>query len=97
VANVEKHPKPAIQEIEQADFSEVPTCGRSPHLIGQYIKNRQSGARIRPAQTDDRAQAITLRFDVPATPGNRERMQERVRALNRLLLESNTPFRLRLV
>jgi len=43
-------------------------------------------------------QAIILRLDkLPATPGNVERIRERVRLLNRRLAASGTPFRLRVI
>ena len=98
MANIEKHLKHPMEQIDQADFSEVPTCRRSSHLIGQYIKNRQDGARNHVFPVEDRPLAIVLRLeDTPATPPNLERIRERVRALNRRLANSGTPFRLRVV
>jgi hypothetical protein len=41
VANIEKHLKPTVEQIDQADSSAVPTCARASHLIGRYIKNHQ--------------------------------------------------------
>lgn len=44
------------------------------------------------------APAVILRLeDLPATPGNVERIRERVRQLNRQLADSGTPFRLRVI
>jgi hypothetical protein len=98
VANIEKHPKPPMEQIDQADFSAVPTCARSSHLIGQYIKNRQDGGHRHIPGVEDRTRAIIMRLeDVPATPHNLERMRERVRLLNRRLADSGAPFRLRVV
>jgi hypothetical protein len=98
VANIEKHLKRPIEQIDEADFSEVPTCGRSSRLIGRYIKNRQDGARNHSVPVEDRPRAILLRLeDTPATPSNLERMREQVRLLNRRLADSDTPFRLRVV
>ncbi|MEO8341690.1 MAG: hypothetical protein ABI604_18635 [Nitrospirota bacterium] len=98
VANIEKHLKHPMEQIDQADFSEVPTCGRSSRLIGHYIKNREDGARNHVLPVEERPQAILFRLDhTPATPPNLERLRERVRALNRRLADSGTPFRLRVV
>jgi hypothetical protein len=98
MANMEKHPQRAVEQIEQADASEVPTCARSPLLIGQYIKDRRRGGRAYPAPAGSRGQPVILRLDdVPATPHNLERMEERIRELNRLLAASGTPVRLRVV
>lgn len=98
MANLEKHPKHAMEQIDLADFSAVPTCGRASHLIGQYIKNRQSDGRSRSPGVDDRMRAVILRLeDTPATPGNLERLRERVRLLNQRLADSGTPIRLRMV
>jgi hypothetical protein len=98
MANIEKHPKHPMEQIDQADFSQVPTCGRSPHLVGQYIKNRQNRGRRHVPQMEERKRAIILRLeDVPATPRNLERIRERIRLLNQRLAESGAQFRLRVV
>jgi hypothetical protein len=41
MANLEKHPKKVIQEWLEAEDSPIPTHSRSPHVIGEYIKNRR--------------------------------------------------------
>lgn len=98
MANIEKHPKHPMEQIDQADFSAVPTCARASHLVGEYIKDRQSDGRSRIHGAEDRARAVIVRLeDLPATPHNVERMRERVRALNRMLADSGTPLRLRVV
>jgi hypothetical protein len=98
VANIEKHPKPAVEQVDQADFSEVPTCARASHLVGQYIKNRHNGDSRHVARLEGRTRAAILRIgDLPATPHNLERMQERIKRLNRQLADSGVPFRLRVV
>jgi hypothetical protein len=45
MANLEKHPKKVIQEWLEAEDSPVPTCTRSVHVIGEYIKNRRRDER----------------------------------------------------
>lgn len=98
VANLEKHPKGLVEQIEQADFSAVPTHARSPHVLGSYIKNRQDNDCGRVSGREHEAQEVILRLeDVPATPGNIERIRERLRLLNRQLAASGTPFRLRMI
>ncbi len=98
MANVEKHQKHPMEQIDRADFSEVPTRGRSSRLIGRYIKNRQDRVRNHVLPAEKRPQAILLRLeDTPAAPTNMERIRERVRSLNRRLADSGTPFRLRVV
>ncbi len=96
MANIEKHPKPTMEEIEGADGSRVPICARASHLIGHYIKNRrEDGDGHLP---ENQGTPVILRLtDVPATPRNVERMRERVRLLNRRLAASGVPFRLRVV
>ena len=97
MANIEKHPKHPTEQMDQADSSGVPTCARAAHLIGRYIKNRQSDGRGR-MPGEERARPVILRFeDLPATPRNLDRIRERVRVLNRRLADSGTPFRLRVV
>jgi hypothetical protein len=97
MANIEKHLKRPADQIDQADFSGVPTCARAAHLIGRYIKNRQNDGRGR-VSGEERPLPVILRLeDLPATPCNLERLQERVRQLNRLLADSGTPLRLRVV
>jgi hypothetical protein len=96
VANIEKHPKPPQEQLDQADFSGVPTCARAAHLIGRYIKNQHSDGRGRTGE--ERTLPVTLRLeDLPATSSNLERIRERVRLLNRRLAASGTPFRLRVI
>jgi hypothetical protein len=97
VANIEKHLKNPMEQIDQADFSGVPTCARAAHLIGRYIKNHQDVGRGR-VSAEGRPRPVILRLeDVRATPRNLERIRERVRLLNRMLADSGTPFRLRIV
>jgi hypothetical protein len=98
VANIEKHPKSPMEQIDGADFSAIPTRARASHLIGQYIKNRQNGGRGQVSGVEDGTRAVLVRFkDLPATPRNLERIRERVRLLNRWLADSGTPIRLRVV
>jgi hypothetical protein len=98
VANIEKHRKTTVEEIDQADSSAAPTRARASHLIGHYIKNRQNDGRAHPPGEEDRTRALILRLeDLPATPRNLARIRERVRLLNRRLAASGTPFRLRVV
>lgn len=69
-----------------------------PHLAGRYINNRRGGRPMRAPVPAERAQATVLRLEhLPATPGNLERIRERVEAWNRRLAETGTPFRLRLL
>src|SRR5574340_1730144 len=94
VANIEKHPKHPLEQLEQADFSAVPTHARAAHLIGRYIKNQQTDGFSRSGE--ERTRTVILRLeDLPATPSNLARIRERVRLLNRRLAASGTPFRLR--
>ena len=96
MANIEKHSKQPLEQLDRADFSEVPTHARAAHLIGRYIKNQQSDHRGRTG--DERARPVILRLeDLPATPINLDRIRERVRLLNRHLAASGTPFRLRVI
>ena len=98
MTNIEKHPKQTMEQIDQADFSAVPTRARASHLIGQYIENGQNSAGRHLPTGEDRAASFILRFeDLPAIPDNVERMRDRVRQLNRRLAESGAPFRFRLV
>jgi hypothetical protein len=98
VANLEKHPKRPIEQVEQADFSDVPMHARSPHVLGSYIKNRPDNVRGRVSVPEHEAPAVILRLeDVPATRRNVERIRERIRLLNRQLAASGTPFRLRMI
>jgi len=93
MANLEKHRKQPLEEFEQADFSTVPTRARSPHVVGNYIKNRQHDTRHRAGQ-----QNVLLRMDdIPATPTNIERLRVRIRKLNHRLADSGTPFRIRMI
>ncbi len=96
MANIEKHPKHSLEQIDEADFSGVPTHARSAHLIGRYIKNQQSDSRGRTREVRPGPVIVRLE-DLPATPGNRERIRARVRLLNRHLAASGTPFRLRVI
>ncbi len=96
MANIEKHPKQPLEQLDQADSSEVPMHARAAHLIGRYIKNQQSDHRGRTGE--DRTRPVILRLDdLPATPSNLDRIRERVRLLNRRLAASGTPFRLRVI
>ncbi len=96
MANIEKHPKQPLEQIDQADSSEVPTCARAAHLIGRCIKNQQSDGRGRTGE--ERPRPVILRLDdLPATTSNLERIRERIRLLNRRLAASGTPFRLRVI
>lgn len=98
MANIEKHPKGTMEQIDQADSSAVPTRARASHLIGHYIKNRHSDGRARLPGEEDRARPVILRLeDLPATPHNLERIRERVQILNRQLAAAGTPFRLRVM
>ena len=96
MANIEKHPKQPLEQVDQADSSGVPTCARAAHLIGRYIKNQQSDGRGRSGEA--RTQPVILRLDdLPATASNLDRIRERIRLLNRRLAASGTPFRLRVI
>lgn len=98
MANIEKHPKTPVEQVDQADFSAVPTCARASHLIGQYIKGHHNGSRRNVPGIEQRTQPIIMRLeDLPATTRNLERIRERVRRLNRLLADSGALFRLRVV
>jgi hypothetical protein len=98
VANIEKHLKPTVNQIDNADSSAVPTCARAAHLIGRYIKNRQSENGVHSRGGEDRGQPVIVRLeDLPATPHNLERVRESVRFLNQRLASAGAPFRLRLV
>jgi hypothetical protein len=95
VANIEKHLKPTMEQIDNADSSAVPTCARASHLIGRYTKNRENEGTV---NRHDGAQPMILRLeDLPATPHNLERIRERVRLLNQRLASSGTTLRLRVV
>lgn len=98
VANIQKHPKRPIEEVEQADFSPVPTHARSPRLVGHYIKNREKDVRLRASRPRQDAQAVLLRLaDVEPTPQNIERIRRRIRLMNQQLASSGKPFRLRMI
>jgi hypothetical protein len=47
VANLEKHSKRPVEQIEEPVFSPVQTHARSPYVLGSYIKNRQDDVRGR--------------------------------------------------
>jgi hypothetical protein len=97
VANIEKHPKRPLEQIDQADSSGVPTHARAAHLIGRYIEDHHSDGRGR-RSGEERTRPVILRLeDLPATPSNLERIREQVRLLNRRLAASGTPFRLRVI
>lgn len=96
MANIEKHPKQAQEQLDDADSSVVPTHARAAHLIGRYIKNQQSDGRGRSGDEFTRPAVLRLE-DLPATPGNLQRIRERVRLLNRRLAATGTPFRLRVI
>ena len=67
MANIEKHPKRPLEQLDQADFSEVPTRARSSHLIGRYIKNHRKRLRSHVPPVEERKPAILLRVeDLPA-------------------------------
>ena len=69
MANIEKHPKQTMEQLDRADFSAVPTCARASHLIGQYAENGQNKAGRHQPNGEDRAASFTLRFeDLPARP-----------------------------
>lgn len=96
MANIEKHPKHPLEQIDQADSGEVPTHARAPHPIGRYINNQQSDGRG--LTGEERTRPVILRLeDLPATPSNLERIRERVRLLNRRLAASGAPFQLRVI
>jgi hypothetical protein len=98
VANIEKHPKKLAEELDQADFSLIPTRARSSYLTGRYVKSRRPGRRNHVPRVVERAQSIVLYLeDLPATPRNLERIRQRVQLLNRQLAQSGMPFRLRVV
>jgi hypothetical protein len=72
MANIEKHPKQAMGQIDQADFSAVPTCARASHPIGQYAENGQNNAGRHQPTREDRAASFILRFeDLPGKSGQR--------------------------
>ncbi|MCC6367139.1 MAG: hypothetical protein IT165_26775 [Bryobacterales bacterium] len=96
MANLEKHPKKAVEQVEEAEYSMVPACARAPRLIGRYTKNRRNynGGKTREGRMGD----VILRIeDLPATPRNREMIRERVRAMNQQLEAAGAPFRLRMI
>ena len=98
MTNIEKHPKQAMEQVDQADLSAVPPRARASHLIGQYLENGKNKAGRHLPAVDDRGASFILRLeDLQASPNNVERMRERVTQLNRRLAESGAPFRLRLV
>lgn len=97
MANLEKHLKHPLEQMDQADSSGIPTHARAAHLIGPYIKNHQSDGRGH-VSGNEHAQPVILRLeDLPATPSNLARIRERIRLLNRRLAASGTPIRLRVV
>lgn len=97
MANIEKHPKATVEQIDRADSGAVPTRARASHLIGRYIKNRHDNGRARASGEEEHVRPVILRLeDLPATPRNLKRIRERVRMLNRQLAASGTPFRLRI-
>lgn len=60
--------------------------------------NRNGKETAKIPQPEYPPRGIVLRLeDLPATPLNVERIRERVRLLNQRLLESGTPFRLRVM
>jgi hypothetical protein len=98
VANLEKYPKSPLQQLELAESSDIPTRARSPRLVGRYIKNRQSDTRGSAFGHSPATGGVILRLeDVAATPGNVERIRERIRQLNRQLAASGAPLRLRMI
>ncbi|MBV6433064.1 MAG: hypothetical protein IANPNBLG_03229 [Bryobacteraceae bacterium] len=96
MANLEKHPKRAMEQLEMAE-SMVPACARAPRLIGQYTKNRRTYGGARRGREGRTGEVILRIEDMPATPHNREAMRERVRAMNQQLEEAGVPFRLRMI
>ncbi|HOK45900.1 MAG TPA: hypothetical protein PLA43_10880 [Bryobacteraceae bacterium] len=58
--------------------------------------NGNGAGKIPPVEFPPRGIILRLE-DLPATPVNLERIRERVRLLNLRLLESGTPFRLRVI
>lgn len=98
MANIEKHPRSMIEEIDQADYSSVPTCARASHLVGRYTKGRERDHRGSLPGKEDRPKPVILRLEnLQATPGNLERIRERIRTMNRQLADSEAPFRLRVI
>lgn len=98
MANIEKHLKSPLEELDQADFSLVPAHARSARLVGRYIKNRRPVRRNHIPRRVERAQPIILALeDLPATPSNLEYIRQRVKSINRQLVEAEVPFRLRVV
>jgi hypothetical protein len=98
VANIEKHQKQPMEQIEDAGSSADPTCARASHVRGRYMTNQQTDGRVHLAGRDNRGHPVILRLeDLPATPHNLERIRERVRLLNQRLAASGTPLCLRVV
>jgi hypothetical protein len=98
VANLEKYPKSPIEQLERAESSDVPTSARSPRVVGRYIKNRQGDTRGSAFGRSHATGGVILRLeDVAATPGNIERIRERVRQLNNQLAAAGAPLRLRMI
>ncbi len=96
MANIEKHQKHPLEQLDQADVSVVPTHARAAQLIGRYIKNQQNDGSG--CSREERTRSAILRLeDLPATPSNIARIRKRVRLLNRRLAASGTPFRLRII
>jgi hypothetical protein len=107
VANLEKHQKHLTEELEFADFSDVPTCARSSHLIGHYIKNRHktpgrklvagSSTRDMIAGVEGAANGVVLRLDsLPVTPAARKRLERRVADWNHEFSQCGVPVRFRM-
>ena len=96
MGNIEKHHKHALEQLEQAEFSAVSTHARAPPVIGPITKYPQSDGWGRRGEGHSRPVILRLE-DLPATPGNIERIREQVRLMNRRLMASGTPFRLKVI
>jgi hypothetical protein len=96
--NLGKHVKRPVEEMMLADESLLPTRARSSHVVGRYIKDRKLKYSVqRQAGASPPAPVILRLESLDGGPVSRERIDERIRAVNHRLQRTGAPFRVRLI
>jgi hypothetical protein len=95
MANLEKHVKPLVAQLADAESSLVPTRARGSHLVDRYIKvpRRRRSVASHPKKASS---PVLLRLDA-STPDVQQRIRKRALELNAELKQAKLPFRLRIV